>query len=119
MKKDKIFIAVYLVFCIGLSLFIYFPSPTAENARADIYRSGEKVSSLPLDEDGEYTFEDIGYTIASEDGKVFVKETYCPGKLCMHMGKISKAGASLLCVPNEITVMIVSGEKDGLDGIAG
>lgn len=119
MKKDKIFTALYLILCTAISIFIYLFPQSSENAEVHIYRKGEKVISFSLDKDSEYTFEDIKYTVASENGKVFVKETQCSGKQCMHMGKISRVGSSILCIPNEITVMIEAGKNDSLDGVAG
>ncbi|MBE6551909.1 MAG: NusG domain II-containing protein [Ruminococcaceae bacterium] len=119
MKKDRIFIAVYMLICVVISAVVYFYPQGGESREAVIYRSGERVASLPLDKAGEYTFEDIGYTIVSENGRVFIKETHCPGKLCLNMGKISRIGSSIICVPNEITVMIVSNKRNTLDGVAG
>lgn len=53
-----------------------------------------------------------------EDGKAWVKNSPCPHKICVNMGKISRPGEMLVCVPNRVSIKI-TGEKSTktLDGV--
>ena len=49
-----------------------------------------------------------------------VSSTSCPDLVCVRTGVISKAGQSIVCVPNEIVIRLVTadgGKGDVLDGI--
>ena len=49
-----------------------------------------------------------------------VESSSCPDGICVRSGYISKAGQSIVCVPNEIIIRLLRGgreEEDGLDGI--
>lgn len=50
-------------------------------------------------------------------GCVWISETPCPQKICMKMGKISRSGEMIVCVPNRILVKIEGEKKQILDGI--
>ena len=52
-----------------------------------------------------------GLTVVIEDGCVWVTDANCPDKTCEHSGKISRAGQSIVCLPNGVTVT-VNGESD-------
>ena len=62
--------------------------------------------------------EPMEYRITSSSGemviflsseKVYVKESSCPDKICMHTGELSKNGDGAVCLPNRVVVQIVSG----------
>ena len=52
--------------------------------------------------------------ISSE--KVYVKESDCPDKICMHKGDLSKPGDGAVCLPNRVVVEIVAGDEDDTSG---
>jgi len=118
MKKDRIFIAVYVLVCIIASVMIYALPQGDGKGKAVIYRDGERVASLPLSADGEYTFPDISYTVAVKDGRAFIRESHCPGMVCVNTGKVYLGGASIICVPNGIMVRIEKDKVD-IDAVAG
>lgn len=42
----------------------------------------------------------------------------CPGDLCVRQGRVDRAGAALVCVPNQVLVELVGAPaEDGLDGV--
>lgn len=43
----------------------------------------------------------------------------CPDKLCIHQGKISHTGETIACLPNRVTVRVISGAASNVDSIAG
>lgn len=92
----------------------YNQSPKPEFV--NIFSSGILVDKIALDKNlnsrvfknqkGEIEFE-------IKNGKAKITEATCKHKTCLKMGKISKAGESLICIPNQISIAI-SGTKNGL-----
>lgn len=50
-----------------------------------------------------------------ENSKVYVVDSACKNKLCVHQGSISKCGQWLLCAPNRVFAIIENTKKDGSD----
>ncbi|MGN0740156.1 MAG: NusG domain II-containing protein [Treponema sp.] len=49
--------------------------------------------------------------IVIENKNVFFQESPCTNKICVHAGRISKAGQWICCVPNKIFAVIKSGNS--------
>lgn len=92
----------------------YNQSPKPEFA--NVFSTGILVDRLALKEDfnskviknskGEIEF-------SIQNGKAKITEATCKHKTCLSMGKINKAGESLVCIPNQITIAL-EGTKNGL-----
>ena len=54
-----------------------------------------------------------------ENGAVFVESSDCPEQSCVRMGRISKKGQSVACVPAMLYVKITGGDGSGYDAIIG
>ena len=52
-------------------------------------------------------------------GEAFMKWADCPDKLCIRQGKISHTGETIACLPNRVTVRVISGAASNVDSIAG
>jgi hypothetical protein len=93
-------------------------------SRVEVRLSGEVVRSFSLDDAVTYEIVDPegGRNILRiEDGKAWIEEADCPDRLCVGMGKISRIGQTVVCLPHELVIEIV-GEKsptDDVDVIAG
>lgn len=85
---------------------------------------GQCVAELKLDKNTEYTIE--GYDGGSnllviQNGSAWIEEASCPDGLCRKMGKISRSGQSIICLPNRVVVAIENAssaeatEEDGGD----
>lgn len=44
--------------------------------------------------------------VKPEDGQVWVTEATCPDKICIHQGKISQEGETIVCLPNRMIIQI-------------
>ena len=63
-----------------------------------------------------------GYTlhIAAADGGVAVTSSDCPTQDCVHTGRISRAGQSIVCLPAQVAVQLVgAATPDAPDVIVG
>ena len=75
---------------------------------------GQEVAAFPLDVDITYDIEGAGggrNLLVIEGGQAYLSDASCPDLLCVHMGKISRAGQSIICLPNKVTVEIRGKEK--------
>jgi hypothetical protein len=45
-------------------------------------------------------------TVVIKDGEVYMKESPCPNKVCIHMGKISDVNETIVCIPNRIYITV-------------
>lgn len=60
----------------------------------------------------------IGTTVVKiSNRQVRILSSPCRDKLCMHMGAIDARGGVLVCVPNEVSVRIVSDENELFDAL--
>ena len=106
-KKADIILAVVLLVIGALGLLAFRPAE-ASGAYAVITVDGEVLEKLPLDTDQGRIIE-TGYgtnTITIKDGCAFVAESDCRGGDCVRMGKISREGQMIVCLPHHLTVLI-------------
>lgn len=114
---DCIAVALVLALAVGIGLLFLPPSDTGE-AVVRIYRNGELLRELPLSAEerveinGKYE-----NTVELRDGAVAITHSTCPGEDCVHSGRTSKPGRSLVCLPNGVEIRIV-GSRD-IDFVVG
>ena len=116
-KGDGILIGALLL--AGLLLFLPWLNRGAA-ARVTVYAAGRAVYTCPLTGQASYTWRNDEDFVQIEvaDGRVWVADASCPDKDCVHRGAQSRAGASIICLPNRVSVQL-SGEAadDGLDAV--
>jgi hypothetical protein len=106
---DFVLIAVLVLACTAVWWF-----PSGEGITATVSVDGKIVAVLPLSEDTSLELED-GTVLTVRDGEIFVETFRCPDGLCRDMGRISKEGQTILCLPNRISV-VITGEVDAYVG---
>jgi hypothetical protein len=55
--------------------------------------------------------------IVDEKG-AYVKDVICPDKICQKTGLISRAGQSIVCLPNKVVVYVEGKAESEIDGIS-
>ncbi len=105
-------------------MFWYFGTQS-KTEQAVITVDGDPYGTYPLDTDTEISIEDdnktITNTVVIKNGEVYMKEASCPDRLCVHQGKKSRDGASIVCLPNKVVVTVEKNEasnKGQIDTIA-
>lgn len=86
-----------------------------DGAQVQVRVAGEVITDFPLTED--HTYEIRGANggtnlLVIQNGEAWVEEASCPDGLCVNMGKISREGQSIVCLPNQVVVEIVNDEDD-------
>ncbi|MBR6743265.1 MAG: NusG domain II-containing protein [Clostridia bacterium] len=115
LRNDIILITSVIVLCI-VAIF-FFNATKKEGGRAVVVINGKETASYPLNINTEVRLENNGgYNIlVIEDGFAFIKEASCPDKICVNNTKKKYNGETLVCLPNKITVKIVSDETSETD----
>lgn len=74
--------------------------------------NGREVLRLPLEEEGQYELDGFRgpFLFWVEDGGVRMVDSDCPDKLCVGMGRVSRPGQAVVCLPNRVTLRL---EGDG------
>jgi hypothetical protein len=116
-KADLILIC-FLIACTFFSFSLWFRDKSGQ--RVIIMVDGKTVKNMSL-EDGKNEVVMQGlkgpFVFEIKDGKVKMKDSACPNKLCVKMGWIRHEGQVVCCIPNRVVLKII-GKKDGYDALA-
>ena len=105
--------ADFIVLGFVLVLLLAWGVTTSGGEEVSIFVNSEVYKTLSLKENTTINIEtEYGKTtVVIADGEVFIKETDCPNKLCQK-GAISKAGQSIVCLPNRVSILIEGKTKE-------
>ena len=112
-RRDLLVILMFLAAGLGFALVLFAGGKAGTQVQIRV--DGELIRSFPLDSDMtcEIQGADGGRNLlVIRNGEAWIQEASCPDGLCMHMGKISRAGQSVICLPNKVVVEI-AGNEDG------
>ena len=81
-----------------------------EGGTVVIMMDGREYARYPLNKDAEIPINSgNGFNLlVIKDGIATIKEASCPDKLCVRQPDIAYNGETLVCLPNKITVKIIS-----------
>ena len=86
-----------------------------EGGYAAVIRGGTEVARYSLAEPREVPIMD-GETVTNllviKGGKARILEATCPDQICVEHRPVSKAGETVVCLPNELVIKIVASETD-------
>ena len=84
-------------------LFTELFSPAGSTVSVTV--NGEPFGEYSLYFDNVYQIGENN-TLSVKDGSAYMSYAACPDKTCVNMGKISKVGERIICLPNRVTVEI-------------
>jgi hypothetical protein len=84
---------------------------------AEISCDGKVVKTVPLSEDAEFSVNDIKFSV--KENSVCVISSPCPDKICVKTGAIKRNGETIICLPEKVSVRIISDDKVSADIIVG
>jgi hypothetical protein len=105
-----------LVIVVGL-IFVAFLFKTLwhnEQAAKLQIRLGDKIyATYSLDQNRNIDIQGpIGITrIVIADGKARFESSPCPNQYCVHQGWLSHKGQAAICLPNQVSLELLGGEK--------
>ena len=105
-KRDvAVLLGILAVALLGILLWMIFSKKGNE---VYVYVNNEEQAVFSLDED--VTFEIVTgegtNLLIIRDGYATVTEADCPDGLCISMGRISKVGQSIICLPHKVSIEI-------------
>lgn len=111
-KGDILAVALVLLLAAAVAM-CFLPESGGGEPVAEIYRDGQLLQTLSLDEEqsltvtGSYT-----NTVTVSGGRVAITASDCPGEDCVHSGWIHTSGRSIVCLPNGVEVRVVNARSD-------
>lgn len=104
--------AVLILLSAASLIYILLPKSREGGFTADIFRNGNLIKSISLEEVQEsYRFTvtgDNGCTneIEVRPGSIGIVSADCPDKLCVHQGFISDSRLPVTCLPNRVVILL-------------
>ena len=118
---DALVVLFVIILAVVTAVFVYGKSGEAA-LTATVKHRGETVAQVALDTlaedksitgDGEYRL-----TVTLTKDGAAVTESDCPGQDCLHTGRITRAGQSIVCLPEQVIVTL-EGKTPSADVILG
>ena len=116
-RADILLLALFLLIGAVFAGFLLFNGRHGSSVQVRV--NGVVTESFSLNENITYEIKTDGghNTLVIENGRAWITVADCPDKLCEGMGKISRAGQSIVCLPRQVVVEIVG--DSGIDAEAG
>ena len=117
-KGDIIVISFVTMLAVLIGVLFVKTTGTDKGEIVAIYQDGNKIQEISLYENTEVLIENR-YTnrLVVKDEKVAIVESDCPGMDCVHSGRISGRGRSLVCLPNRVEIRIEGEMESEVDFI--
>ena len=106
-------ILIASVLAVSALLFILFYGGRSSGQSFEITVNGKLYGTYPLDTDATVDVDGL-CTVEVKNGTVFVVDSVCKGKDCVHHKPISMTGERIVCLPNGIVIRI---SGDGVDAL--
>lgn len=106
-KSDILLLAALLAAGGLIVLVLFLTAKTGSSVRVQV--DGKTVAEFPLDEDRTFEIQGVNggkNLLVIRDKEAWVEEASCPDGLCIGMGKISKSGQAVVCLPNRVVVEV-------------
>ena len=118
---DIVIIALVLAAAAALSAVFAFGQPAAADGGIAVISTPDGQTEYPLGHDAVITVGGRGHTLPAviENGGIRVTESDCPDGICVSMGRASKPGEMIVCVPAGVIITIKGGGAEGFDAVAG
>lgn len=119
---DVLVVLAVIALGVAAAIFAYGGKGTDGALTATVKHRGEIVAQVRLSAlteektvtvDGTYHL-----TIRLDRDGAAVAESDCPGQDCLHTGKITRPGQSIVCLPEQVTVTL-EGAASGSDVVLG
>jgi hypothetical protein len=116
---DVVLIVLILSFSTGAILFtrLGLNWQLPKIPEASVYHEGKLLKPLRLDKDQEIILLDGKMLIEVKEGRIRVKKSDCPRKICVNTGWIKTPGQIIVCVPNKVLIEIKRATSPFLDAV--
>ena len=119
-RKADIILFIVLVLLGGALAFpALFMSENGETVKVTV--NGKLYGTYRLSDDQEVKISEGKNvnTLRIKDGTAEMIHASCKNQICVHEGKISRSGQSIVCLPNRVSVTIEGKGVDEIDAVSG
>ncbi len=108
----------------GAVALLFYGGRSGDALTATVTRDGETLGVYALQTLSDeliLTPEELGYPLTirlTKDGAE-VTESSCPTQDCLHTGKITRSGESIICLPNRLVIQLSGGSGETVDAALG
>lgn len=117
-RNDIVLTALLALFAAALLAF-HVLNDRAPAAQVEIARGYTTQAVFPFGEEREWSWREGNafVTVLSGAEGVRIAASSCPDQLCVKQGVLSRAGQSIVCLPNRVVVTLISRENPEIDAI--
>lgn len=115
-RSDLILAGAVLAVAAVILAYQFFRQDSGEHL-VEISVDGEHFDTYNLTDEQTIEIDDTNRVVI-EDGAARMEWADCPDQLCVNHRAVSKNGESIICLPNQVVITIVSPEESGLDAVA-
>lgn len=106
-KKRDIILALMMIL-LGIAGYGVIRLGQKKGSQVVIYVDQKEIGRYDLDTD---TTKEIQTakgtnTLVIENGMAYVTDADCPDQVCIRMGKISKTGENIVCLPHKLVIQV-------------
>ena len=117
-RRNDLLLLLGIATAIAVFATIYMVTRSAGDC-AIVLQNGNEIARYSLSEDARVPVS-VGDTVTNvlviEDGKAHIEEANCPDQICVKHRAVSKAGETIVCLPNELVIKIeASAQTDAPD----
>lgn len=117
-KKRDIILALMMIL-LGIAGYGVIRLGQKKGSQVVIYVDQKEISRYDLDTDitKEIPTAKGTNTLVIENGMAYVTDADCPDQVCIRMGKISKTGENIVCLPHKLVIQVEGdvGQKSEYD----
>ena len=117
--RINIAVIIVILAVLGIAYLVVFLAFSKPGDMISVEKDGKIIGYYSLSENQMIPIEDDDNSnlLIIESGKAHMEEASCPDHLCIMQGEISKAGETIVCLPNRVVVTVVSGDESEVDTV--
>ena len=114
--RDAVLIFALLLISGAVVLFLFLTRE--RGGYVEVTQDGTLIGTYSLAIDRTVTLNGGTNVLEIEDGGAYLSYAACPDRTCVNTGKIMYNGQSIVCLPNRITVKVISADGGGVDFVS-
>ena len=111
-RRNDLFLLMGILLAVAVFALIYTLT-RKEGAYAAVLKNGTEIARYSLSQEAEIPIIDgdkVTNLLVIRDGKASVAEAVCPDQICVEHRAVSKAGETIVCLPQKVVINIVASE---------
>ena len=117
-RRNDLWLILGIVVVVAVAAVIYTVTRTAGDY-AVVIRDGQEIARYSLSQDDTISIgngENVTNVLVIENGQARIEKADCPDQICVQHRAVSKAGETIVCLPNELVIKIeASANEDAPD----